>query len=77
MFVEIEMLPICKYYIAKPPQFIMSRRKACLIFNPVAGNTDSNQELERIKELLSAQIELDVQFTTEEIGADKLAQEAV
>ena len=77
MFVEIEMLPIRKYYIAKPPQFIMSRRKACLIFNPVAGNTDSNQELERIKELLSAQIELDVQFTTEEIGADKLAQEAV
>ena len=77
MFVEIEMLPICKYYIAKPPQFTMSRRKACLIFNPVAGNTDSNQELERIKELLSAQFELDVQFTTEEIGADKLAQEAV
>ena len=48
----------------------MSRRKACLIFNPVAGNTNSDQELERIKELLSSQFELDVQFTTEEIGAD-------
>ncbi|MEO0935271.1 MAG: YegS/Rv2252/BmrU family lipid kinase, partial [Cyanobacteria bacterium J06641_2] len=55
----------------------MSRRKACLIFNPVAGNTDSELELERIKELLSSQFELDIQFTTEEIGADKLAQEAV
>ncbi len=55
----------------------MSRRKACLIFNPVAGNTDSEQELKRVKELLSPQFELDIQFTTEEIGADKLAQEAV
>lgn len=55
----------------------MSRRKACLIFNPVAGNTDSEQELERIKELLSPQFELDIQFTTEEVGAYKLAEEAV
>ena len=55
----------------------MSRRKACLIFNPIAGNTDSEQELERVKELLSPQFELDIQFTTEEVGAYKLAEEAV
>ena len=55
----------------------MNRRKACLIFNPVAGNTDSDQELERIKQLLSPQFELDIQFTTEEVGAYELAQEAV
>ncbi|MEA5597575.1 YegS/Rv2252/BmrU family lipid kinase [Rivularia sp. UHCC 0363] len=53
------------------------RRKACLIFNPVSGTTDADQDLERIKELLSPQFDLDIQFTTEEISADKLAQEAV
>ncbi len=53
------------------------RRKACLIFNPVSGTTDADQDLERIKELLSTQFDLDIQFTTEEISADKLAEEAV
>lgn len=52
-------------------------RKACLIFNPVAGSNNSEQELERIKELLSSRLDLDIQLTTKEVGADKLAQEAV
>lgn len=52
-------------------------RKACLIFNPVAGSNNSEQELERIKELLSSRFDLDIQLTTKEVGADKLAQEAV
>lgn len=53
------------------------RRKACLIFNPVAGSNNSEQELERIKELLSPRLDLNIQLTTKEVGADKLAQEAV
>ncbi|MEO1376727.1 MAG: YegS/Rv2252/BmrU family lipid kinase [Cyanobacteria bacterium J06635_10] len=52
-------------------------RKACLIYNPVAGSNNSEQELERIKELLCSEFELDIQCTTKEVGADKLAQEAV
>lgn len=53
------------------------KRSACLIFNPVAGQGDSEQELNQIRALLEPEIDLDVYFTTEEIGADKLAQEAV
>ena len=55
----------------------MTPRKACLIFNPVSGSADPDQELERIKELLSTQFELDVQFTTEDVSADRLVQEAI
>ncbi|MBD2341539.1 YegS/Rv2252/BmrU family lipid kinase [Calothrix sp. FACHB-156] len=53
------------------------KRSACLIFNPVAGQGDSEQELNQIRALLEPEIDLDVYFTTEEVGADKLAQEAV
>ena len=55
----------------------MTPRKACLIFNPVSGSADPDQELERIKELLSTQFELDVQFTTEDVSANRLVQEAI
>jgi YegS/Rv2252/BmrU family lipid kinase len=53
------------------------RRSACLIFNPVAGQGDPDQDLARVRELLEPEIDLDIQLTTEEIGADQLAQEAV
>lgn len=52
-------------------------RKACLIFNPVAGQSDPDQDLEKIKQLLSSEIELDIQFTSKEASADRLAQEAL
>lgn len=52
-------------------------RSACLIFNPVAGQGDPEQELIQIRTLLESEIDLDIYLTTEEIGADKLAQEAV
>ncbi|MBD2437489.1 YegS/Rv2252/BmrU family lipid kinase [Nostoc sp. FACHB-110] len=52
-------------------------RSACLIFNPVAGQGDPEQELIEIRALLEPAIELDIQFTTEEIGADALAYAAV
>jgi YegS/Rv2252/BmrU family lipid kinase len=53
------------------------RRSACLIFNPVAGQGDPEQDLTRIRELLEPEIDLDICLTTEEIGADQLAQAAV
>ncbi|OKH26175.1 lipid kinase [Hydrococcus rivularis NIES-593] len=52
-------------------------RKACLIFNPVAGQSDPNQDLETIKVLLSPEFDLDIQITSQEVDADELAQKAV
>lgn len=53
------------------------KRSACLIFNPVAGQGDSEQDLATIRALLEPEIDLDIQTTTEEIGADTLALAAV
>jgi YegS/Rv2252/BmrU family lipid kinase len=53
------------------------KRSACLIFNPVAGQGDPDADLAEIRRILEPEIDLDIQFTTEEIGAETLAQEAV
>jgi YegS/Rv2252/BmrU family lipid kinase len=53
------------------------RRSACLIFNPVAGQGDPDQDLARIRELLEPEIDLDIRLTTEDVGADRIAQDAV
>jgi len=53
------------------------KRSACLIFNPVAGQTNPDQDLETIRSLLEPEIDLDIQFTTEEVDADQLAEAAV
>ena len=53
------------------------KRSACLIFNPVAGQGDPEQDLQTIRSILEPEIDLDIQFTTEEVGADLLAQGAV
>ncbi len=52
-------------------------RSACLIFNPVAGQGDPEQDLIQIRAILEPEIDLDIYFTTEEIGADELARAAV
>jgi YegS/Rv2252/BmrU family lipid kinase len=52
-------------------------RSACLIFNPVAGQGNPEQELLEIRALLEPAIDLDIHFTTEDIGADELAYAAV
>ncbi|MBE9052662.1 YegS/Rv2252/BmrU family lipid kinase [Nostocales cyanobacterium LEGE 11386] len=52
-------------------------RSACLIFNPVAGQGDPEIELVQIRAILEPEIDLDIYLTTEEIGADELAQAAV
>lgn len=53
------------------------KRSACLIFNPVAGQSDPEQDLLTIQRLLDPEIDLDIKLTTPEIDAGQLAQEAV
>ncbi|BAZ30345.1 diacylglycerol kinase catalytic region [Cylindrospermum sp. NIES-4074] len=52
-------------------------RSACLIFNPVAGQGDPEIELQQIRAILEPEIDLDIYYTTEEMGADTLAYVAV
>lgn len=52
-------------------------RSACLIFNPVAGQGDPEVDLAQIRATLEPEMDLDIYMTTEEIGADKLAQAAI
>ncbi len=56
---------------------ITMKRSACLIFNPVAGQSDPEQDLLTIQTLLEPEIDLDIKLTTPEIDAGQLAQEAV
>ncbi len=53
------------------------KRLACLIFNPVAGQGDSEQDLAQIRSILEPEFDLDVQLTTEDVCADDLARAAV
>ena len=52
-------------------------RSACLIFNPVAGQGDSEQDLNTIKSILEPEFKLDIQFTTEDVDGGELARRAV
>lgn len=51
--------------------------KACLVFNPIAGQSDPDQDLELIRQILEPELDLDIQFTQEDVGADQLGQTAV
>ncbi|MDM9379733.1 YegS/Rv2252/BmrU family lipid kinase [Chlorogloeopsis sp. ULAP01] len=53
------------------------KRSACLIFNPVAGQSDSEQDLVQIRAMLEPEFDLDIQMTTEDTCADDLAYAAV
>ena len=53
------------------------KRSACLIFNPVAGQSDPEQDLAQIKAILEPEIDLDIRLTTPELDADELAREAI
>jgi YegS/Rv2252/BmrU family lipid kinase len=52
-------------------------RSAYLIFNPVAGQGNSEQELALICSILQPELTLDIHFTTPEIDATALAHQAV
>jgi YegS/Rv2252/BmrU family lipid kinase len=51
--------------------------KACLIFNPVAGQGNAEQDLEEIKSLLNPEIDLDIVITTAECEPGQLAKDAI
>lgn len=53
------------------------KRQACLIFNPVAGQGNPEQDLETIESLLIPDIELAVITTTAESDPGQLATEAI
>lgn len=52
-------------------------RSACLIFNPVAGQGNSEEDLATIKKILEPEFDLDIQFTTKEVSGGELAQGAI
>ena len=52
-------------------------RSACLIFNPVAGQGNAEQDLATIKNILEPEFDLDIQFTTEEVSGGELARRAI
>jgi YegS/Rv2252/BmrU family lipid kinase len=52
-------------------------RSAYLIFNPVAGQGDAEQDLAKIRAILEPTIALEVHHTTAEVDADQLALVAV
>ncbi|MEN9872005.1 MAG: hypothetical protein RLZZ171_2997, partial [Cyanobacteriota bacterium] len=52
-------------------------RPACLIFNPVAGQGNSEQDLATIKSILEPTFDLDIQYTTPEVSAGELALKAI
>jgi YegS/Rv2252/BmrU family lipid kinase len=53
------------------------KRSACLIFNPVAGQSDPDQDLSQIQALLDPEFDLDIRLTTPEVDASELAYDAV
>lgn len=53
------------------------KRSACLIFNPVAGQSNPDQDLATIRTFLEPEIELDIRITTPEVDAAHLAKAAI
>ncbi len=52
-------------------------RSAYLIFNPVSGQGDADEDLAKIKSILTPEFDLDIHETTKEVGADELARQAL
>lgn len=52
-------------------------RSACLIYNPVAGQGNSEQDLATIKRILEPEFDLDIRFTTKEMDGGQLARQAL
>jgi YegS/Rv2252/BmrU family lipid kinase len=52
-------------------------RSSYLIFNPVAGQSDPEQDLALIRAILEPEIELEIRLTSEEVDSDQLAKEGI
>ncbi len=53
------------------------KKNACLVFNPVAGQSDPEADLAIIRRILQPRFNLDICLTTESVGASQLAQKAI
>jgi diacylglycerol kinase (ATP) len=70
----------CAFNVATANPIIssfMQTRVTHLIFNPVAGQRDSTQDLLQIRQALSPWMHLHIHFTSREVDADQLAQQAI
>ncbi|MEM8779489.1 MAG: YegS/Rv2252/BmrU family lipid kinase [Cyanobacteria bacterium P01_G01_bin.49] len=52
-------------------------RSCCLIFNPVAGQGNAEEDLANIKRFLEPELDLKIQCTTKEVGVSELARKAI
>jgi len=80
--VEIRPAPVQPQSQSQPADFgspasSRPQRFACLIFNPVAGQSDPEQDLATIRRILEPEFDLDIRLTTPDVGANQLAREAV
>ena len=50
---------------------------ACLIFNPVAGQGDSDRDLTMIRNILETKFNLDIKFTSKEVNGGELASKVL
>lgn len=80
--VEIRQVPAQPQSQSQPldlgsPASTKPQRFACLIFNPVAGQSDPEQDLATIRRILEPAFNLDIRLTTPDVGANQLAREAV
>jgi YegS/Rv2252/BmrU family lipid kinase len=71
------MSPLELAYPKKEDDTMPMTRSACLIFNPVAGQNNPEQDLAIIRAILEPAIALDIYLTTEEVDAGELVQEAI
>lgn len=55
----------------------MKPERVCLIFNPVAGQSDPEQDLATIRRLLEPHMELDIRLTSPDLDADEIAKLAI
>ncbi|MEC4990778.1 MAG: YegS/Rv2252/BmrU family lipid kinase [Oscillatoria sp. PMC 1068.18] len=53
------------------------KRPACLVFNPVAGKSNAEEDLQKIRVLLEPEFDLDIRQTTKEKNANQIASEAI
>jgi len=51
-------------------------RSACLIFNPIAGQSNAKQDMEKIRSILEPELNLDVRTTTPEVDTYQLTKDA-
>ena len=76
---EVHNIPLATNLATAEAIVVMLRqtRVGYLIFNPISGQGNAQQDLALIHQLLEPQVRLNVHLTTPEVSAEQLAQEAI